>query len=399
MLKKSISKLSVLALIALTFTSCSKDKDSEQPSEGSYIMTMAYAPPSGFDYSYYSVPVTDLMTGTLDARGKGLEQVGYFDYTKIGNTLYSIGGLNDVKVTAIQKGSDGNLTEAQSATFPKAISDITEADEAHLLAVSMDQNTNVITFYIMDKNTVTVKNTITDSVSNILHANNPDLGLSYTGLAVVGNQVFLSYYVMDKNTFATPDANHAEVAVYSYPNLKFEKVISDNRVGSIGGFNIKNGLIKTENGDVYAISSTNPANGFNQDNNYPQGILRIKKGTTEFDSGYYFNTNAVHVLNLGGNKVFAELNKTPKNDQTPWSDGTLTSAILDLGSQTVTVVSDVPTHQGNGRRLAALQEGDFVYLPVTEDNGIFIYKINTNNGTAVKGAQVASSFVAGVFHN
>src|SRR5690606_21297122 len=89
----------IIGITALGACKKSENPANDPTVEKPYIITMAYAPPSGFDYSYFTVPFEDLMTGALNAQGQGAEQVGYFDYTKINETIYAIGGLDDVKVT------------------------------------------------------------------------------------------------------------------------------------------------------------------------------------------------------------------------------------------------------------------------------------------------------------
>ena len=401
--------LAALVLGATLFASCSKDDNNTNTTptkDRPYIVTMAYAPASGFNYSYYTVAFKDLMTGAINAKGQGTEQVGYFDYRKIDNTIYAIGGLDDVKVTAIQQGENSELTERGTNTFPVAIADIVEADGSSLLAVSMRNKSNTISFYQLAKNTVTVAKKVDLPAADLYNSADTNVGVNYSGMAVVGNKVFLAYYVSDKATFATPYTSQAEIAVYSYPELQFQNIIRDSRVGPIGGFNTRNGLVKDENGNVYALSHSNPANGFSQSTK-PSGILKIATGAATFDAGYYFDVaakgggNAVYTLYLGNGKAFARLNTTDRASQTRWSDGSLKAAILDFQNQSVNMVSDVPAANGDGRRLAAFAEGDFVYTAVNvTENGVaatYIYKINTKTFTATRGAKAEANFVAGLF--
>ena len=64
-------------------------------------------------------------------------------------------------------------------------------------------------------------------------------------------------------------------------------------------------------------------------------------------------------------------------------------------AKTVSYINGLPEHNGLGRRLAALQDGNFVYMAIPEGNRIFVYKIDTQNLTATKGAEVQANFVAG----
>src|SRR5690606_6701571 len=147
------------------------------------------------------------------------------------------------------------------------------------------------------------------------------------------NHLFLSYYIADPNTFNTPATDKAQIAVYSYPGFEFQRVIEDTRTGPIGGFNIKSGLLKDEQGDIYALSHSNPANGYSQSTK-PAGILRIKSGQTTFDQNYFFDVAAAtggktiaHMKYLNNGKVFVEINMTARAQQGRWSDSPLKSAI------------------------------------------------------------------------
>lgn len=397
---KSAKWIAAAAIAATAFVSCSNDDDNTPSTPAvskPYIVTMAYAPASGYNYSYYTVPFGDIMSGTISAKGQGTEQVGYFDYTKIGNTIYAIGGLDDVKVTAIQQNSDSSLKEVGSTTFPAALSDLVEGDSNNLVGVSMAQNLNTVTFYQIAKNSVAVTKTVSVPVSKLYTGTN---GISYTGMAVSGNQVFVSYYEMNPNTYATPSTDQATVAVFSYPDFTFQKVITDSRVGPIGGFNVKDGLIKDESGNIFAVSHSNPANGYSQSTK-PAGILKIANGSTTFDANYFWQAadNAIvsHMKYISGGNAFAEINTTARASQAAWSDGSLQSAIINLNNKTVNYISGIPAHKGQGRRLPILVDGNNIYTPVSDGTSSYIYKTDLSARTATKGAQAQASFVPGIF--
>lgn len=392
--------LPVLSLCsALLFSSCDSNDDSPSPdaTESAYVMSLAVQGSDGI-FSYYTVPFSDLMTGSLSAKGQGIEQSGYFDFTQIGKTIYSIGGLDDVNVVGISKNESGELKQIGNVSFPNSLSDIVKADDNTLIGVEMASTSDVIKFHTVSPNTVTVTNTKQHLVSAITSLKAP----SYSGMAISGNYLYLSYYISDPTTYATPHTDKAQIAVFTYPGLEFQRVIEDTRTGPIGGFNTKSGLIEDEQGDVYALSHTNPANGYSQVTNKP-GILRIKSGETSFDQTYYFDVDQVtggktisHLKYLGNGKAFAEINTAPRNQQAAWTDGPLKSAIIDLNSKTINYINGLPEHAGNGRRLAALQEGKYVYMAIPEESSIFVYRIDTETNTATKGAEVEANFVAGI---
>lgn len=393
--KLALPILSVFTL--LSFTACNND-DEPTAASGDFVVSLAV---QGSDntFTYYSVPFEDIMTGSLSALGKGIEQPGYFDFTQIDNTIYSIGGLDDVNVVGINQKEDGSLSQIGNVSFQTSLQDIVKADDNTLVGIELSSTSDMVRFHTIDVNTVTVKNTIEHPVTDLTDLVSP----SYSGMVISGNHLFLSYYISDPTTFKTDHTDNAWVAVYSYPELQFQKVIEDTRTGPIGGFNVKSGLIKDEKGDIYALSHSNPANGFSQSTK-SGGIMRIKSGETEFDQSYFFDIeeitggkNTAHLKYLGNGKVFAEINMADRSQQAAWSDGPLKSAVIDLNDQTINYIEGVPEHSGSGRRLAALQDGKYIYMGIPEGNGIFIYKIDTENYTATKGAEVQANFIAGIF--
>lgn len=410
-IKRSRLLLPALSLIAtMALTSCSSDDpavdpDPTPPAGESFILSLAIQGSEG-NFTYYTVPFEDVMSGSLSAAGQGIEQPGYFDFKQVDNTIYSIGGLDDVNVVAITRGEDGELVQTGNVSFTNSLSDIVQADDNSLVAVSLDSDSDQVTFYTLDENTVEVLNTVTHPASDLTEEVTEDGvekdGPNFSGMRIEGDQVFLSYYISDPVSFDTKYTDKARVAVYSYPGFEFQKVITDDRVGPIGGFNIKSGLIEDENGNIYAVSHSNPANGFSQVTK-DSGILRINSGETSFDGDYFFDVEEIaggtptHLKYLGNGKVFAEINMTERGEQARWSDSPLRSAILDLNEKTVDFISGIPEHNGAGRRLAVLEDGNFIYITIPENNAIAVYRIDTTTLTATKGAEVEANFVAGFF--
>ncbi|NIJ44443.1 hypothetical protein FHR24_000882 [Wenyingzhuangia heitensis] len=401
--KLNLASLFLSAATIFSLSSCSDDDNNNiSSSDNPYALSLAIQG-SDNSFTYYTVPFADVMTGTLSAAGQGIEQPGYYDFTKIDNTIYSLGGLDDVNVVAITQNEDSSLNQVGDVSFSTAIADIVKGDDNTLISVSMRSSSDLITFRKFNPNTVAVNGTVDVNVSDVMEVTDVT-GPNYSGMVVSGDHLFLSYYVSNSETYNTDNTEQAEIAVFSYPELEFEKVITDNRVGPIGGFNTRTGLIKDESGNIYALSHSNPANGYSQSTK-PGGVLKINAGETEFDDDYFLDIPALtdgkqasHLKYLGNGKVFAEINMADRDNQEKWSDGPLQSAVIDLETSSVNFINNVPEHKGDGRRIAALQEGQYVYLciPVTDD-GIYVYKMDTENYTAEKGAKVEANFIAGFF--
>ena len=400
---KQTGKLALLtAGMACTgLTSCKEETTETYTGENPFIMTLSIEGSDG-SFSYYTVPFEDVMEGTLSAVGQGVEQVGYFTYNQIDDAVYSMGGFGDNSITILEQNEAGELvTAAGNASFDNGINDIVKADDGKLVAIEMDNSSDQVTLHIVDKTSATPAATVKTPVADITSYEGP----SYSGMVVSGNYVYVSFYISDPATYATDYTDMAQVAVFSYPSLELVKVMTDTRVGPIGGFGTHSGLIKDENGNVYALSHSNPANGYSQTTK-PGGILRINNGETSFDQDYFFDIEAVtsglntaHLIYLGGNKVFAEINQQKNAEQARWSDGPLKPAVLDLSAKTVNYIANVPEHAGTGRKLAssAVHDNKYVYMGVEEADAIYVYKMDTENFTAVKGAKVEASFVAGFY--
>lgn len=398
----------LVLVLVFSFGACSTDDENSGRNENEsnvfnpYVLSLAIQGSEG-NFTYYTVPFADVMSGTLDAVGRGIEQPGYYDFIQIDNTIYSIGGLDDVDMVGIEKNvEERSLEKVGNIAFDNSLSDILKADNNTLVSVTMDSSLDILTFRKLDANSITVIDEKSVPASVLFDFGEKE-GPNYSGMEISGDYLFLSFYISNSETFETKYTDTARVAVFSYPEFEFEKVITDARVGPIGGFNVKSGLIKDEQGNIYAISHSNPANGFSQFTK-PSGILKINAGETEFNPDYFFDIsaaadggNTAHISYLGNGKIFAEINTATRAAQEMWSDSPLRSAVLNLENKTVHFIDGVPTHKGTGRRLPILQEGAMVYLCIPEGDGIYVYQMNTDSYTAVKGAKVQANFVAGIF--
>src|SRR5699024_10928873 len=98
--------------------------------------------------------------------GQGIEQPGYYDFTQIGNTIYSIGGLDDVDMVGIRKNTaERKLEKFGHVSFSSSVSDLRKADENTLVAVTMDSNLEQITFRKFTPNTMSITSEKTVAVS------------------------------------------------------------------------------------------------------------------------------------------------------------------------------------------------------------------------------------------
>lgn len=395
----------ILAAMAVgVLTSCEDDLTAEQETPNApYVLSLGVT--SNGNTTYYVVSTDNLMEGTINAVGKGIEQNGYHDYQQGSNSIFCIGGLGLTSATTVVRGADGLLKEQGEFVFDNSLSGFCQVDQNTMVGLELPVNKesgSQLTFYTVDAKSAAIldKNTST-TVDPIDRLDWP----SITGMMYSGGNLYVTYTPMNSMTFETAYTDTCFVAVYSYPDMKFVELMKDTRMGPGGSWGAYNGLMKDEQDNLYVMSNSALSNGYSQSTKHA-GFLRIKKGATEFDSDYFFDFEAAtgglkpaHVAYIGNGLVFAEvstLNPQTANDR--WGDKSLKCCLIDLEKQTVTDVEGIPVHNGNGgRRFAYLNEGSYVYLPVSTPDGVYIYRTDVNTARAERGARVSTSFVGGFF--
>lgn len=404
-MKKYFRNSIILAAMAVgVLTSCEDDLAAEQETPNApYVLSLGVT--SNGNTTYYVVSTDNLMEGTINAVGKGIEQNGYHDYQKGGNSIFCIGGMGVTSATSVVRGADGLLKEQGEFVFDNSLSGFCQVDANTMVGLEVPTNKesgSQLTFYTVDANTAAIlaKNTDT-AVDPIDRLDWP----SITGMMYSGGNLYVTYTPMNSMTFETAYTDTCFVAVYSYPDMQFVKLMKDTRVGPGGSWGAFNGLMKDENDNLYVMSNSAISNGYSQSTKHA-GFLRINKGETEFDADYFFDFEVLtgglkpaHVAYVGNGLVFAEvstLNPQTANDR--WGDKSLKCCIIDLVNQTVTDVEGIPVHNGNGgRRFAYLTEGNNVYLPVSTSDGVYIYRTDVTTARAERGARVSTTFVGGFF--
>jgi hypothetical protein len=400
---KKIKTLLSIALMLGFVSSCGKDDEKIVPNNVSEPYVISLGVTANGTTTYYIVSTNDLMTGTISAEGKGIEQNGYYDYEQGNQTVFCIGGLGLTDVKGITRDADGVLQQKGDFVLDQSPKIFTQITPQEMLAVELPDNENSgdqLTFYSVDISSLAIMRKVRTDIQPFALLDWP----SVTGLSFDENRVYMTYFPMNQTSWETRYTDTTYVAVFTYPDMAMETIMKDTRTGPAGSWNAYNGIFKTESGDMYIMSNSAVANGFSQGTKNA-AFLRIPKGTTRFDD-YYFDFETAsgglkpaHVKYLGNGLVFAEVSTlTVQTLDDRWSDKSLKSCIIDLNSKTVRDVGGIPVHNGNGgRRFAVLADDDYVYNPITTEEGTYIYRIDPRTATATKGAKVSATFVAGFF--
>ncbi len=403
MKNRFLTQLSIGVCVVLTQFACEKESD-PVAAPAQFVVGMEAATETDVLLSAAS-----LTEGTISPIGQGFEQPAWMLFYQMGNTVVATGYSSDNEMTGYRMQEDG-LTAIGSLITELGIYAVTNVDDNTMLAMGVTRaGYEDRILYVIDKNDMSI---VSRTKTRIDERQAEGLVAWPTGLKVRGGQLFVAYYLMgsgedpDIPAFATPNSNQARVAVYSYPSLTFEKIITDNRTSDIGNYTSEPSLIAVENGDIYSFSTSSLASGFAPTPTNPSGFLKIENGATSFSdyffdfedkSGGYKINNAVYA---GNGKMVVRMVQEDTGlwaTYNPKSDAPICSiAIADLHTKTVTKVAGVPLHGGEWGMSNLVHNGK-VYLNISDSESAAIYEIDPTTATAVKGASIEGNWVKGIF--
>ncbi len=410
MLKRSLTLLIGASLLL----SCDKDKEQEHSvlSRSKYII--AATPEGSQGVADYLITADDLTKGTVTTKGNGIEQDGTWRYyVTHNNRFYSLlyGQGNPGAVTAYDLTAEGSLnkiTNFQSETV--ASFGIVQND---ILMVKISRNVNDVMANWYRLGTAENHFIGEGTIDQKALANKPNGEIAYFIMPKqVGNKVFLPYYTIygdrAKGTFSTAYPDEANIAVYSYPDMRYEKTITTDKISYIGKY-FTDGIALDERGDAYAFSpsvATRDAKGVEFSSTKPSAFIRIKNGTTEVDDSYFFNIEVA----TGGEyyitdqaytkegKLLGFFNK--KAEKSTYKAGTHL-AVVDLYNQKITWIEGLPEAstitQLTHRQYYVSEDKNTVSIGVvTATEGSYVYNIDMATAKATKGLKVEGGKITGI---
>ncbi|MBV7440867.1 DUF4374 domain-containing protein [Weeksellaceae bacterium TAE3-ERU29] len=200
--------------------------------------------------------------------------------------------------------------------------------------------------------------------------------------------------------FNSDHFNSTYVVVFN-SDFTVKKVIKDTgRTGFVAGQKYsqgETGLEVVDNGDLYVFSSgqTNYPNANTL--MIPSGILKINKGTMEFDKGYFFNiTEASNGHNLfrtyyvGGDKFIVNM-YDGKGDKATFGASADRFAIVDVVKKEFKWVTGIPKAAGGKEDKFSIgtpyieKNKSRIIVPITDSNSeSYLYEISAGNTQAKK---------------
>ncbi len=212
-----------------------------------------------------------------------------------------------------------------------------------------------------------------------------------------------------------PDS--AFVAIYSGDNFGEKPVIA--RTGKIGYATGRyrsqyyQTIWSNDNGDVYVFSPGYGRYSVYEEENFdikkvkgklPSGVVRIKKGATNFDDSYYVNIEEAtgglpmyRCWHMTGNYFLLQLYPSVAAINR-LAEGTTKLAVFNADTKEVKIVSGLPAENTiTSFGTAPYTHNGYTYMPVTvSDEGSYpaFYRIDPATATAVKGATVMAESIS-----
>jgi hypothetical protein len=405
-MKKINQLLLSTALIGLVLSSCSKSSDSPDNGTGStgtgntkFIITATPVGTTGI--ADYLLTTDDLTKGTITTAGNGVEQDGTYRYyitsqNKFFSLLYGQGNPGAVTTYALDAG--GKIVK--TSNFQSESVHVFAAVNNDILTIKVPRSgASLANFYRIDATKSIIAGEAQIDIAKM--TGTKERG-HFTWATQFGDKVLAPYMSIKGDgidNFGTAYPDSTWVAVLSYPDLKLEKVIKDNRTSYLGAY-YTDGLVQVENGDAYGFSPAAATNNGVPTSTKPSAIVRIKKGTTEFDQSYFFNvqekSGGHHISSqtyVGNGKFLLHMYGNA-NALT----GNRKLAIADVYNQTFTWVTGAPADilSSSTRYNLTSDDHKIAYLGINTANGNWVYAIDTETAKATPGIKVEGGTITAI---
>lgn len=379
--------------------------DTTTPAKVTYVVTVTPVGTTGI--ADYLLTTGRIDSGTISTRGNGLEQDGSYRYYiatrgKFFSMLYGQG--NPGAVTTYKVDANGGLVK--SGNFQSETVQVFAAVNNDILMMKVPRSgTEICQMYRVDADSSFIVGNA--QVDVVALAGNGERA-HFTWAKQVGNKVFAPYMSIKgccNDNFGTAYPDSSWIAVFSYPDLKLEKVIRDNRTSYIGAY-FNDGLAVDENGDVYGFSpaaATQSIGGVSTViSTKPSAFVRIKAGTTEFDQSYFFNVEEAsgghHISNqtyLGKGKFLLQMYGTAGKPE-----GKRKLAIADVYAKTFAWITGLPAEinstSASYNNNTVSEDGKTAYIGVNAPDGSDVYIIDIAGASAKKGLKVDGGAITSI---
>lgn len=401
--KKHVMKCAAMATTVLLATvACTKHEETEPPVDSGGADTgqsrfVLFASPEGTlqELADYILTVDNLNEGSVSTKGNGIEQDGYryamFHKNRVFSLLY--GQSNPGSVTSYTMDENGELQRGGQVLTNTVQIWRYISDEIWLIMCTRSLNADGTAYSRLQK--IDANNpSIKEEIQLESNAGNGEAA-HFTTIQHFNGKIYAAYECSNSFGITSKFLDSTWVRVYSYPDMKLEKVIRGNKTGYIGIMNGQWGLEQLENGDIYGFSGAFPSGLGTLLSNKPSGIVRIKAGADEFDPDYFFNVEEAsggyhiyHELNLGEGHFFLSLyNDNPGKGKPKF-------AVVNVETQEFRWVEGFPEYIAHiGRFPYAEGDGQNAYVGVVTGTGPYVYHIDYEKAKATRGLHVEAGAI------
>lgn len=394
---KSFMLLMAAVAIVATFTSCQKPGGGDEPKEKD-VHHYVYIAHAG--KSFHLTSFGDFTEGTVSTYENAitlptghafLEKYGKYVYVMVGNMMGTGGEQKLYKYSLSEKGRLSDKPEAvlSFANSPNVV-DIVFASETKAYGVTSGGQGNIIIFNPTEmKETGAIdissyaKGVVKDEKGNEYPDHDPDAGKGI----IRDGKLYLPFTQMNGRALADAPAT---VAIIDIATDKVEKVITDDRANGLGMVGHSEPVMD-EAGNIYFYTGPLAAMMGAMGMPCKDGLLRIKKGETEFDKDFYMSLQSVpgaekgsygmYMIYGGEGKVYIFLNipsKMVNNDVSDDANKPFVPYEVDLFNQTAKALP-LPASTGWAAN-AIIKVGDVIYFGEQTVNGTGFFGYNTKTG-------------------
>lgn len=261
---------------AIAVTGCKKDGDKSDPvNKDADQYAIALAAGTGSAQTIYIQGLANFDTASL-GNGNASELAGSGRMIAYNGAAYVSVYNSPATMTKYTFDKAGKATKAGELIVPgaKTYSTVEFVSATEAYASVAGGLAKVIKF-----NPTTMERTGEIDLTPILRPEAPVM--YYLGMKARDGKLFMGVFYEGAG-FVEKYNDTAYVAVIDLATAKLDKLIKDYRTGSV--FDAYNSFALDKNGDIYVAGL-----GYT---NRPSGVLRIKKGQTDFDASYFFDFDA-----------------------------------------------------------------------------------------------------------
>lgn len=393
----------------ITFSGCDKELDSSEVIDveteltGATKFVISATPIGTSGIADYLLTANSLESGMVTTQGNGIEQDGsYRYYLTHKNRFFSLlyGQGNPGAVTSYRLNSDGKLNKLSNFQSETVHLFAPVKDDVFTIKVPRSGN-EFATMFRIDARKYQI---VGEQQVNIVKLAGNGERAHFTWATQVGEKLFIPYMSIKgaaPDVFGTSYPDSSWVAVYSYPDLKLEKIIRDNRTSYIGAYFV-NGLVEADNGDAYAFSFAAATNAGIPTSKNPSAVIRINKGTTEFDKSYFFNIQEIsgghHIAGqtyLGKGVFILQMYAQPNS----LLGAARKFAVVDVISKSFKWITGIPTDITRTTTINnyAPKDGKTGYIGITTaSEGSYVYVFDAEIAAAKKGLRVEGGTITAI---